>query len=463
MIDTAREYEIIIIGAGPAGLAAGLKLAENGRKCLIVEMADSVGGISKTIEKDGFRFDLGGHRFFTNNSTVNNLWKKTLGDKFIKRRRKSRIFYNNSFFNYPISISDTIKKLGLFETFKIGASYLQARITPRKNTKDLESWLCNLFGKQLFKHFFKSYTEKVWGVPCKNISSDWGAQRIKGLNLVSVIKNALNIGSGKIKTLIDEFDYPLLGPGQMYEKMGDNFKKKGGTILTTATVKTILYKDKNAHTVIIKTNNGDIEINCQHIISSMPFTELITSLSPPLPSPCLALNNNLNYRSFITVNLFINSKKTIPDTWLYIHDPKYSIGRVQCFKNWSPKMVPDDNKSSLGCEFFVTEGDELWNMPEEEIVKIAKNEICQLGIIDKSLIYDGFAVKVAKAYPVFDLNYVENISKIRLYLDKITNIQPIGRYGMFKYNNMDHSILTGIMAAENILGENHDIWKISLD
>ncbi|MHC4871947.1 MAG: NAD(P)/FAD-dependent oxidoreductase [Planctomycetota bacterium] len=464
MSDTnSQNNPYIVIGAGPAGLAAGLKLSENGKKCLIIEKSDSVGGLSKTIERNGFRFDLGGHRFFTTSTKVNELWHKTLQNEFIKSPRKSRIFYKNKFFNYPITVDDTLKKLGLLESALVGLSFLKAKILPPADTRDLETWICSLFGRRLYKHFFKSYTEKVWGIPCSEISSTWGAQRIKGLDLISIVKNAVTPGKGEIKTLIDEFHYPRLGPGQMYEKMAADFQALGGEILFNTQADKIICTDNKAVELTALSEKEERTIPCSHIISSMPFTELTEALRPSLNDTSLNAAGALRYRSFITVNLYIDSPATIPDTWLYIHDPDYQTGRVQCFKNWSADMVPDSTKSSLGCEFFVTEGDELWNAPEGKLVKMAKTEVERLGLVKQDLIYDGFAVRVEKAYPVFDLNYAENVSLIRKDLDKISNLQPVGRYGMFKYNNMDHSILTGILAAENCLGENHDVWSASPD
>lgn len=460
---TQKHCDFLIIGAGPAGLSAGIELAKHNCTSLIIEQSDSVGGLSKTIEKDGFRFDLGGHRFFTTEEKVNKLWQETLGDNFIERPRKSRIFYKNTFFNYPISISDAFGKLGAFETMKIATSYLKSRALPSRNTKNLESWLCNLFGKKLYLHFFKSYTEKVWGIPCNQISSDWGKQRIKGLDLLSLVKNAMKkAGKGSIKTLIDKFYYPPLGPGQMYDKMAENITNAGSEIICNTRAIKITHENNHAVMLTAKSDNTEYQIKFKHLVSTMPLTELVKSLSPQLSESVLNANNKLSYRSFIAVNLLINKEHIIPDNWLYIHDPSYKTGRIQCYKNWSEKMVPDSSRSSLGCELFVTENDEIWNMDENDLVELARKEVHRLGIVDKSLVYSGFAVKVPKAYPVFDLEYQKNVQEIREEIDNITNIHPAGRYGMFKYNNMDHSILTGILAARNCLGENNDIWSITL-
>jgi len=461
-----ERADVIIFGAGPAGLAAGLYLARKGKKVLLTEKESRVGGISKTIEYKGCRFDLGGHRFFTKSKEVNDLWNETLGADFLTRPRSSRIYYRNKFFDYPLKPMNALTGLGVFTSLRILGSYLYIKVFPYKEEKTFEEWVSNRFGKKLYNIFFKTYTEKLWGIPCTEIRAEWAAQRIKGLSMRSLIKNSLFPDrTGKIKTLIEEFKYPRHGPGMMYERMAENVQKAGGALLLeTEVVRINRNGDFRAESVILTGKNGEKTFFADNFISSMPITELIKRLDPPAPPEVLEAARALKYRSFLTVNVILNCPENpFPDTWIYIHSPEIRMGRIQNFRNWSPEMVDDPGKTALGLEYFCTEGDALWNTKDEELMKLGLKELEELKLGRAADFVDGFIARVPKAYPVYDAPYPENIRVIREYLANFKNLQPIGRYGMFKYNNMDHSILTGLYAARNLLGANYDIWEVNTD
>jgi len=460
-----RITDIAIFGAGPAGLAAAIKLVEAGKNVTVFEKDAQVGGISKTIEFKGYRFDLGGHRFFTKSKEVNELWEKTLGPDLLTRPRLSRIFYRDKFFDYPVKPLNALMGLGFFESLLILIDYLKTKLFPYSEEKTFEQWVSNRFGKRLFRHFFKSYTEKLWGIPCDQIQAEWAAQRIKGLSLTSALKNALFPDkSGKIKTLIDEFKYPKFGPGMMYEKIAENIESQGGKIAKRHSIEQINRENLSVKSVVVKSQDAGLdEYQADHFISSMPITELIQRLSPAAPDEVIGASKKLSYRSFITVSVILDSADPFPDTWIYVHSPEVKLGRIQNFKSWSPYMVPDKSKTALGLEYFCTEGDELWNKKDADLIQLATSELEKIGLGKKESFIEGFVARVAKAYPVYDATYPENIKIIKDYLDKFSNLQPIGRYGMFKYNNMDHSILTGLYAADNILGAHNDIWNVNAD
>jgi protoporphyrinogen oxidase len=458
------KRDVIVFGAGPAGLAAALELARKGKSVLLTEKERQVGGISKTIEYKGCRFDLGGHRFFTKSKEVNDLWNETLGADFLTRPRSSRIYYKNKFFGYPLKPVNALMGLGLFTSLSVLASYLYVKLFPYKEEKTFEEWVSNRFGRRLYKIFFKTYTEKLWGIPCTEIRAEWAAQRIKGLSLRSLIKNALFPDrTGKIKTLIEEFKYPRFGPGMMYEKMAENVQKAGGGLLMETEVIKIKHEGNVAKSVLLKDGSGERELSAGHFISSMPITELVKRLDPPAPESVLKAAHALKYRSFLTVNVILKCPNPFPDTWIYIHSPEIKMGRIQNFKNWSPEMVRDPRQTALGLEYFCTEGDPLWNTSDSVLMELGLRELEELKLGLASDFEEGFVARIPKAYPVYEARYPENIRIIREYLTNFKNLQPVGRYGMFKYNNMDHSILTGLYAARNIMGANYDIWEVNTD
>lgn len=460
------KSDVIIFGAGPAGLAGATKLIKNNKSVTIFEKENLVGGISKTLEFKGNRFDLGGHRFFTKSKEVNELWNETLKDDFIIRPRLSRIYYKNKFFDYPVKAMNALMGLGIFTSIQVLWSYLMTKISPYKEEKTFEQWVSNRFGKKLFTIFFKTYTEKLWGIPCNQIQAEWAAQRIKGLSMVSAIKNAFFPDkSGKIKTLIDEFKYPKLGPGMMYEKMAENIEKAGGEIRMNKSVSRINHENFIAKSVLVKDKAGaETEYFADNFLSSMPLTELIGRLYPSAPLDVLEASKNLSYRSFITISVILKSQASFPDTWIYVHSPEVKLGRIQNFNAWSPYMIADPKTTTLGLEYFCTEGDDFWTMKDEDLLKLGMEELEKIGLGKKDDFIDGFVARVPRAYPVYDSTYPENIKIVKEYISKFKNLQPIGRYGMFKYNNMDHSILTGLYAAENIISnEKRNIWEVNAD
>ncbi|NTW45575.1 MAG: NAD(P)/FAD-dependent oxidoreductase [Candidatus Moranbacteria bacterium] len=460
-----EHVDTVIFGAGPAGLAAAGRLVGKGKSVIVVEKEALVGGISKTLEYKGYRFDLGGHRFFTKAKEVNELWDRTLGDDFIERPRLSRIYYRNRFFDYPVRIQNVLRNLGMVESALISFDYLRTKLMPHPEERTFEQWVSNRFGRRLFNHFFKSYTEKLWGIPCSEIQAEWAAQRIKGLSFTSAIRSALFPDkTGKIKTLIDKFRYPKLGPGMMYERMADDIRKAGGTILPETAVMQVHHENGTVRSVVVRDRNGsEREISADRFISSMPITELVTALSPAAPEHVLEASRGLTYRSFITASVILDTERSFPDTWIYVHSPEVRLGRIQNFKAWSPYMVADPSKTALGLEYFCTEGDDLWTMDDQDLLSLAMRELEAIGLGKAPQFVDGFVARVPKAYPVYDAAYPERLRVVREYLSTFRNLQPVGRYGMFKYNNMDHSILTGLLAAENVLGANHDIWEINAD
>lgn len=461
MPNLKTPQSIAIIGAGPAGLTATYILSKNGIAATCFEADNVVGGISRTIEYKGFRFDIGGHRFFTKISSVNALWKEILGDDFLKRPRISRIYFNGKFFDYPLKPLNALFGLGFQGSVQVFASYLKYRLFPIQDEKTFEDWVSNRFGFRLYNTFFKTYTEKVWGIPCADIRAEWAAQRIKGLSLSSAIKNALFKTENVIKTLINEFDYPRFGPGQMYETIEEKAIRLGGRILTNCRVTEIHHKE--GRITGLRTANGGSETleTADQFISTMAITDLIMSFLPKPPMEVIHAANALKYRSLLTVNLLMNVPEYLPDTWIYIHDPGVRMGRIQCGANWSPFMVPDGRHSSRGLEYFCDEGDGLWNLSDDDLIRLGQEELKRLGLVKSKTVFDGFVVRMPKCYPVYDSNYEEHLAVIKEYLTCFKNLHLCGRYGLFKYNNMDHSILTAFLAVENALGASHDVWSIN--
>jgi protoporphyrinogen oxidase len=448
-------------------LAAGYELAKHGVQPLLFEADRHVGGISKTVQHNGNYFDLGGHRFFTKLDPVNELWQEVLGDKFMRRPRQSRIYYRNKFFNYPLTPMNALLGVGLIDTARILCSFGVAQLFPNKTENTFEEWVSNRFGKRLFSIFFKTYTEKVWGIPCSEIQAEWAAQRIKGLSLYSAVMNALFKPKGnKIKTLIDEFDYPEFGPGMMYDAMQAGIQRMGGTVQMQQRIVGVRHEGGKVLAVEYETETGERVIRPgTDFLSSIPLTELVQIMSPSAPETVLHAARSLKYRSLVTVDITVDQKELFTDNWIYVHSPEVKLGRIQNFKNWSPSMVADPSKTTLGLEYFCNEGDDFWNMDDQAMFELAADEVAKIKICERNRIEDFVIVRVPKAYPVYDMEYPQHLAIIRSWLDGFSNLQPIGRYGMFKYNNMDHSILTGLYAAQNILAEQtiHDIWDINTD
>jgi protoporphyrinogen oxidase len=455
------DRPVVALGGGPAGLTAGYLVAQRGLPVVVLESTDQVGGIARTDVREGYRFDLGGHRFFTKAKEVDALWHEVLGDEFLRRPRQSRIYWNHKFLEYPLQGMDVIRKLGPVELTRVGLSYLWALLKPRKREDTFEEWVCNRFGRRLFSLFFKSYTEKVWGVSTSEIRAEWAAQRIQGLSYVAAAKNAFFGNKGdKIKSLISEFNYPRYGPGQMWEKMRDEIRAGGGEVRLNAPV-TRLRMDGGRVTEIVA---GGETITPSYVISSLPLRTTVGIAEPEAPVDVRDAARGLRYRDFLTVLLVIEDEDMFPDNWIYIHDPSVKVGRIQNFRSWSPFMVPNDEDASIGMEYFCFEGDQLWTMSDDDLVAMATREIQQLGLARAERVKMGFVVRVHKAYPMYDAEYADRVASIRGWLEEIPNLIQVGRNGLHRYNNSDHSMLTAMRAVENILdGTTHDIWAVNAE
>jgi protoporphyrinogen oxidase len=462
------DKKILIIGGGPAGLTAAYELLKSGVRSIIFEQDQVVGGLSRTINFKNYYFDLGGHRFFTKVKAVENMWREVLGEAFLLRDRLSRIYYNKKFFYYPLRPMNALLGLGVWNSFLIVTSYLYAQLFPSREEETLEQWVSNRFGQRLFKIFFKTYTEKVWGMSCSEIRGEWAAQRIKGLSLVTALKNAL-VGNGNgnrknvVKTLIDQFDYPKFGPGMMWQEVADIVRKMGSQVWLGARIEGIRWSGDRIEALEV-IRNGQIEtVTGTHVISSMPIRDAIEKFQPEVPKEVLEAAKDLKYRDFLTVALIIHKDHLFPDNWIYIHDPDVKVGRIQNYKNWSPYMVPDSNHTCLGLEYFCFEGDDLWTMPDDELIELGKRELNALGLVNQKDVEDGKVVRMPKTYPVYDSTYGKSLEVIRRFLGGIKNLQLVGRNGMHRYNNQDHSMFTAMLAAENILGANHDLWEVNVE
>ena len=464
-LNTANKKNVVIIGGGPAGLTAALELSKRGVPATVLEADKEVGGIARTVNYKGYLFDIGGHRFFTKWDEVNHIWNEVLGNKFIERPRLSRIYYKKKFFMYPLVAKNALFGLGLFESVRIMASYLKAKVMPTRKEENLEEWVCNRFGRRLYEIFFKTYTEKVWGVPCTTIRAEWAAQRIKGLSLLTAVRNALFPGKeSTVKTLIDKFQYPERGPGQMWETLTDQLNASGYLVLMERPVVRICHENGKVTRLITEGPNAREEFPGTDFISSMPIRDLVNALDPAPPQNILDAANKLRYRDFLIISLVINRKEVAPDNWIYVHEPGVKVGRIQNFKNWSPAMVPDANKTCLGMEYFVFENDELWSSPDDKLLAMARREIAELGLVKPEEIEDGTVVRMQKAYPMYDEDWAAQVETIRRYLaENMPNLQLVGRNGMHKYNNQDHSMITALYAARNICGADHDLWAVNTE
>jgi protoporphyrinogen oxidase len=468
MIDK-KQKKVIIIGAGPAGLTAAYQLCKEGVGSVVLEKDDVVGGISRTVNYKGYLFDIGGHRFFTKVKAVDDMWREVLGEeRFLRRPRLSRIYYNKKFFFYPLKATNALLGLGLWNCVTMVASYAKAQLFPVKPERSFEDWISNRFGRRLYNTFFKAYTEKVWGIPCSEISADWAAQRIKGLSLIATIRNALLASQVKdkgeiIKTLIDSFDYPEKGPGMMWELVAENIQTRGSELKMRSGVEKIFWKRGKVTGLETEVDGKKEKVLGTDFISSMPIRELVKKMEPPPPIEVREAADKLGYRDFLTVSLIVNKADLFQDNWIYIHDPEVKVGRIQNFKNWSPGMVPDPDKTCLGLEYFCFEGDGLWTMADKDLIELGSKELGILGLVDTKDIEDGAVVRMPKAYPVYDGVYVDAVNTIREFLAGLPNMYLVGRNGMHKYNNQDHSMLTAMLSVKNILGANYDVWGVNVD
>lgn len=463
--EQSETWPVLVIGGGPAGLTGAYELLKlsPGLRPLVVETGSRVGGIARTEEYKGYRFDIGGHRFFTKVKPVEELWHEIMGNEMIDVPRSSRIYYRGKFYDYPLSIGNALGNLGLYESARVAVSFAKWKLVPSKEEENFEQWVSNRFGGRLYWHFFRTYTEKVWGIPPTEIRADWAAQRIKDLSLTKAVVDALT-GKGDTVSLIKTFKYPRLGPGQMWETAADLIEDRGGEV-RLETKATRIYREGTRVTgADIVTRSGEnYRVDCDHILNSMPITELVRCITPAAPDHVLEAANRLKYRDFLIVTLVLDHADPFTDNWIYIHSPEVKVGRIQNFRAWSPAMLPNQNTASIGMEYFCHEGDGLWSSTNEELLELAKRELERLELAPASSVIDGTVIRQPKAYPVYDADYKANLDIIKDWLLTFENLQSVGRNGMHRYNNQDHSMLAAMLAARNIAGETHDIWSVNVE
>ncbi len=509
----------IIIGAGPAGLTAAYELlTRTDIKPVIIEKSTFMGGISRTVNYKGNRIDIGGHRFFSKSDRVMEWWARMLpiqasenvpatikyhrmernivpsataavnpDNVMLLRARKSRIYYLRRFFDYPITLSkDTVLKLGLWRTFKIGLSYIKSALFPLKQEDNLEQFFINRFGRELYGTFFKSYTEKVWGVPCTEISAEWGAQRIKGLSVWSTLKHAFlklfkkpasDISQKKTETsLIEQFLYPKFGPGQVWEEVARQITEMGGEIVTECKAGRLITDGWQVKALETTNSAGETKTYAgDYFFSTAPIQEIMRSFDVAPPANVLEVSDGLVYRDFLTVGLLVGSLKIsdetpqgrqlVRDNWIYIQEPDVLLGRLQIFNNWSPFMVADQSKVWLGLEYFCNESDDIWKLSDERMVALATEELSKIGIIEASEVLDATVLRMEKTYPAYFGTY-DRFAEIRQHVDRYENLFLVGRNGMHRYNNQDHSMLTAMMAVDNIIAGHIDkssLWEVNTE
>ena len=438
-------------------------LAGRGRPGVVFEADGTVGGIAKTVVFKGYRFDLGGHRFFTKLKPVERLWEELLGPELLTRPRLSRIYYDGQFLAYPLRAKDVVARLGVLESALCALSYMWGRPRRRANPETFEEWVTTRFGKRLYDAFFRSYTEKVWGIPGSEIRSEWAAQRIKNFSLFKAMLTVLGLRRGHVTTLIEEFRYPRLGPGQMWETCAARVEERGIPVLLNHPV-VGLHHDGSRVLSVVTSANGTTETHpVDGVLSSLPLCDLVRMLEPQPPESVLQAASRLRYRDFVVVALITSEPEPFPDNWIYLHDPGTRAGRVQNFGAWSESMVLPGT-ACLGVEYFCFEGDEIWRMPDERAVELATSELAQIGLIDPSKVVDGVKVRAPKAYPMYDLHYHETLGELREYLAGFENLQTFGRNGLHRYNNQDHSMWTGILATLNLIdGTSYDVWSVNTE
>ncbi|SFH49691.1 UDP-galactopyranose mutase [Palleronia marisminoris] len=457
----------LILGGGPAGLTAAYELQKLSRpdqtlRPVVFEADSLVGGISRTEHKDGYRFDIGGHRFFTKVPEVQAMWEEILGDDFLTRPRRSRIYYRGKFYDYPLKIFNALGNIGPYEAMRIMLSYGKWRVFPSKKEDNFEEWVMNRFGGRLYMHFFRSYTEKVWGISPKVIRADWAAQRIKNLSLSKAVWNALS-SANDTTSLIEEFQYPRLGPGMMWEKTAERVEDNGGAVHLETRVGKV-FREGNRVTGVEVTTNGETRIERgDHVISSLALDTLIGTFDPPPPPHVIEAARKLRYRDFLIVTLVLDHPDPFPDNWIYVHSPDVQVGRIQNFRAWSPEMLSDEATASIGMEYFCAENDALWSMEDDALTRLAAGELEQLGLAKAESVTGSFVIRQPKAYPVYDEHYQEAVDTIADWIKTLENFDTVGRNGLHRYNNQDHSMLSAMKAAENAFGADHDVWHINTE
>lgn len=463
----AEKIDALIIGGGPAGLTGALELHEltDDRSAMVVEAGDRVGGIARTEEHGGYRFDIGGHRFFTKVPEVEAIWNDLMGDDFIDVPRSSRIYYQGRFFDYPLRIGNALRNLGVKESVHSGLSWMKWRVQPSRDEENFEQWVCNRFGGRLYWHFFRTYTEKVWGIPGTEIQADWAAQRIKDLSLLRAVLDSIFRRSDST-SLIKSFKYPRLGPGQLWERAAERIKAQGGQVLCNTRAGELRHDGTRIHEVDLETRDGHSQVaRPEMVLSTMPLTTLVHSMNPAAPAEVLKACSELRYRDFLIVTLILDHPDPFPDNWIYIHEPGVKVGRIQNFRAWSRDLVPDDSTASIGMEYFCHEGDGLWNMSEESLIELASVELEKLGLAASSSVKDGMVIRQPKAYPVYDEGYQDRVEIIRRWLEGFENLQTAGRNAMHRYNNQDHSMLSAMAAIRRLLDPMSEVdpWEVNVE
>lgn len=468
MSDSLSSRSIAIVGAGPAGLTAAYQLVQRGAQPTVFEKSELVGGISRTETYKGYRFDIGGHRFFTKVREVEAMWHEILPDDLVHTSRLSRIYYQRQFYDYPLSLWNAFSNLGPIESARILMSYAQAKLNPREE-HSLEDWVINRFGERLYLTFFKTYTEKVWGIPCTEIRADWAAQRIKGVSVRRAIGQAIT-GKSSETSLINAFWYPRLGPGMLWEQCAERVEEQGGRVRMGEAVTRLYHSDTYVRSLDVEDTTGQTTRHeVDHVINSMPLGLLVQRLDPPPPAHVLEAANSLSYRDFLVVVLIVDQPDLFPDNWIYVHAPEVEVGRIQNFKNWSPDMVPDPATTALGMEYFCNEGDDLWQMEDDALIELATRELDEIQLSGADHVIDGTVIRQRKAYPVYDATYQEHVDTIRDYLGTFSNMETVGRAGMHRYNNQDHSMLTAMLAVRNLADKQgnghkpHDLWSVNVE
>lgn len=462
------KQRVVIIGGGPAGLTAAYELGKYSpaHHSVVLESSDQVGGIARTETYKDFRFDIGGHRFFTKVEAVEALWHEVCGEEFLIRPRMSRIFYRGKFYDYPLKIFNALGNIGIYETVRIALSYVKWRVRPHRVEENLQQWVMNRFGGRLFQHFFRTYTEKVWGIPCTEIRADWADQRIKNLSLKEAVLSAFT-GRSDSTSLIEKFHYPRLGPGMMWEMFRDRIVERGDEVRMNSDVVRLIHDGTSIEAIEVRQGAGSDAstylLTGTEFISSMPLQHLVHAMDPPAPTAVRDAADRLKYRDFLIVVLILDHADPFADNWIYVHSPEQRVGRIQNFRAWSPDMVPDPGKASIGMEYFCDVGSELWEMSDERLIKLAAAELASLGLAPARSVVDGTVIRQPRAYPVYDRDYRDALGVIREWIEGFDNLQVVGRNGMHRYNNQDHSMLTAMLAVRNILGEQHDLWNVNVE
>jgi protoporphyrinogen oxidase len=456
--------EVVVVGAGPAGLTTAYELSRiaPAARVTVYEGSDEIGGISRTVVHDGYRVDIGGHRFFTKIPEVQQVWQEILGGEFLRRPRKSRIFYRGRFYDYPLRIANALGNIGPYESARILLSYIKWQLRPHPVEESFEQWVINRFGGRLYMHFFESYTTKVWGISPKEIGADWAAQRIKSMTLWGVFLKALT-GQSKEVSLIDEFDYPRLGPGQMWERCADILRERGQRVETGAWVTRLAREGDRVTAVEVQGADGPRRIAADEVVSTMALSDLVAAFDPPPPPEVVAAAGRLRYRDFLIVALVLDTPDPFDDNWVYVHSGDVQVGRIQNFRAWSEDMVADPAHSSVGMEYFCNEGDAAWSMADDDLIDMAARELEALNLAPAGAVIKGHVIRQKKAYPVYDTAYREAVATIEGWIKGLENFQTVGRNGLHRYNNQDHSMLTGIYAAQNIMGAEHDLWSVNVE